>query len=343
MNWLWEKLPFIRDELAYGSRLAWIRTKDVLGLSRGGLDRSFYIAQLARKLRSGELGRNVRITAAGKTDGAGAQAHAKISAIAFAAAFGLDYVHSPFRVVCHAEGRADQWAQSWEKTLNLGHGHSQIESCGLPVILLGDFLKDRSLWRKGCVVQLIHFQNWTNSNPGDLVSVAPSLRDNYYRDKERTPNGRRVVAVHIRRGDVSETRSAKTHFTPNSAIAATLDRVVALLRQRGEAPSIRIFSQGVPEDFKEFAAPDVEFYLDRPAIWTFHQLVEADVLIMARSSFSFVAGVLCEGIKLYDPFRDKPLPHWIVRDAKGGFQEAIFSDQLDLLRTSHDPETVSLS
>ncbi|HEY8127912.1 MAG TPA: hypothetical protein VIF39_04240, partial [Hyphomicrobium sp.] len=64
-----------------------------------GTDRSFYIAQLVRKLRRGELGRNISITAAGKRDGAGAQAQAVISAIAFADAFGLDYVHSPFHYV----------------------------------------------------------------------------------------------------------------------------------------------------------------------------------------------------------------------------------------------------
>ena len=123
------------------------------------------------------------------------------------------------------------------------------------------------------------------------------------------------MAVHIRRGDVSATRSAKTHFTPNPPIATTLHRVVALLRARGETPSIRIFSRGAPEDFKEFAAFGPEFHLDKPAIWTFHQLVEADVLIMARSAFSFVAGILSEGIKLYEPFQERPLPNWIVRDA----------------------------
>jgi len=58
-------MPWIWDEFAYGSRLAWVRTKDILGFQRSGTDRSFYIAQLVRKLRSGELGRNISITAAG--------------------------------------------------------------------------------------------------------------------------------------------------------------------------------------------------------------------------------------------------------------------------------------
>ncbi len=166
-------MPWIWDEFAYGSRLAWVRTKDILGFQRSGTDRSFYIAQLVRKLRRGELGRNISITAAGKRDGAGAQAQAVISAIAFADAFGLDYVHSPFRYVCHPEGPVAQWTESWEKTFNFGQGHVQVETCGRPVIPLGDFLKDRSLRNKDCVVQLIHYQHWTNYNPSAYVSVAP--------------------------------------------------------------------------------------------------------------------------------------------------------------------------
>jgi hypothetical protein len=332
-------MPWIWDEFAYGSRFAWVRTKDFLGFPRSGTDRSFYIAQLVRKLRSGELGRNISITAAGKRDGAGAQAQAVSSAIAFANAFGLDYVHSPFRYVCHPEGPVAQWTESWEKTFNFGQGHVQVETCGRPVIRLGDFLKDRSLRNKDCAVQLIHYQHWTNYNPSAYVSVAPMLRDNYYRNKVRGQSDGRVVAVHIRRGDVSATRSAKTHFTPNPPIAATLHRVVALLRARGETPSIRIFSQGAPEDFKEFAAFGPEFHLDKPAIWTFHQLVEADVLIMARSAFSFVAGILSEGIKLYEPFQERPLPNWIVRDANGRFDDAAFGDQLDRLPVRPRQET----
>ncbi len=324
-------MPSISDELVYRARFGWVRTKDILGFPRAGTDRSFYIAQLVRNLESGKLGRNVRITAAGKRDGAGAQAQAVASAIAFASAFGLDYVHSPFRHVCHAEGPVGRWTEGWEKNLDFGHGYAQVDTCGLPLIALGDFLRDPTLWNKDCVVQLIHYQHWTNNNPSAYASVAPMLRDSYYRNKVRGQNERRVVAVHIRRGDVSATQSVKTHFTPNPPIAATLQRVVALLQERGEKPVIRIFSQGVPEDFKEFAAFGAEFHLNEPAMWTFHQLVEADVLIMARSAFSFVAGLLSEGIKLYDPFQESPLPDWIVRDANGGFDAAAFGDQWNRL------------
>ncbi len=328
-----DKLSFARGELTYHLRHTWVRTKDVIGLPRAQTDRSFYVAELARKISSGEIGRNVRITAAGKSDGAGAQGLSQVSAIAYASVLGLEYIHSPFRFVCHVEGPPVQWAQSWETNFNFGDGYRSIDTCGLPVFPLGDFLKDRSLWKKDCVVQLIHYQHWTNSNTWAYAAVAPSLRASYYRKNLRKPNEKLVVAVHVRRGDVSASRFAHTHYTPNPPIVAALRRIIAILRQRGEEPSIQIHSQGKLEDFPEFLDLDAEFHLNRPAIFSFNQLVEADILIMARSAFSFLAGILSDGLKLYDPFQEQPLPDWIVRDRVGNFDELAFNEQLAPLRT----------
>lgn len=108
-------------------RYLWIRGKDAVGMPRVGSDRSFFIAQFVRGLRRGAFGRNIRITASGKTDGAGAQSLAQISALAFSTAFNLEYVHSPLRTVCHVEGPKEQWAARWENTLNFGLGYSSVD------------------------------------------------------------------------------------------------------------------------------------------------------------------------------------------------------------------------
>jgi hypothetical protein len=307
-------------------------------MPRVGSDRSFFIAQFVRGLRRGAFGRNIRITASGKTDGAGAQSLAQISALAFSTAFNLEYVHSPLRTVCHVEGPKEQWAARWENTLNFGLGYSSVDDCGFPVFPLGDFLKERSLWNKDCVVQLIHYQRWTNANTWAYNSIIPVLRRNYRGDLKRLASSQKTLAVHIRRGDVSAVRSAKTHYTPNQAIVGTLRRVIAMLRARGDDPLVKIYSQGTLNDFEDFFEFGAEFHLNSPAIWTFNQLVNADILIMARSAFSYVAALLSDGIKLYDPFQENPLSTWITRDAEGAFNDEIFSAQvehLDQTRISH--------
>lgn len=348
MNRIEYRPSSLQTELAYGMRRIWVLAKDAAGLPRVGSDRSFFIAQFVRGLRSGTFGKNIRITAAGKTDGAGAQALAQISAIAFAGAFDLEYVHSPLRTVCHVEGPKDQWAARWEKTFNFVQGYRNVDDCGLPVFPLGNFLKERSLRNKDCIVQLIHYQHWTNDNTWAYASILPSLRRNYRRDVKVRAGRRKTVAVHIRRGDVSAVKFAKTHFTPNLAIANALRQVLAMLRARGDDPLVQIYSQGKLDDFKEFFEFNAEFHLNSPAIWTLNQLVDADILIMARSAFSYVAALLSEGIKLYDPFQESQLSTWITRDANGTFNGNLFSTQLDLLdlaRSAHDlsgPDTTKI-
>ncbi len=59
---------------------------------------------------------------------------------------------------------------------------------------------------------------------------------------------------------------------------------------------------------------------------TFRDLVEADVLVMAKGAFSYVAGMLSEGIKLFEP-NYRALPNWIVREHDGAFAVAEFERQ----------------
>jgi hypothetical protein len=47
--------------------------------------------------------------------------------------------------------------------------------------------------------------------------------------------------------------------------------------------------------------PGVEFFLDTDAVWTMEELIEADILIMAKGYFSYYAGLICDGIKIFEP------------------------------------------
>ena len=53
--------------------------------------------------------------------------------------------------------------------------------------------------------------------------------------------------------------------------------------------------------FADLAALGAELRLDEPALDTHRALVEADILVMSKGAFSYTAGVLHEGITLYDP------------------------------------------
>jgi hypothetical protein len=129
----------------------------------------------------------------------------------------------------------------------------------------------------------------------------------------------------VRRGDVRlGDRATAYKATPNKTILAAIVGLRHILSEMGLPWRVRVFSQGEETAFREFTDIGCELNLDTPAIDTFKELVAADVLVMARSAFSYVAAILCDGVKLYDPCERKPLTHWIARDRDGRFDRSAF-------------------
>ena len=50
------------------------------------------------------------------------------------------------------------------------------------------------------------------------------------------------------------------------------------------------------------------------------ELIEADVLIMAKGTFSYVAAALSDGIKLYDPWPLRPMTNWLKSSPEWRFR-----------------------
>ena len=75
--------------------------------------------------------------------------------------------------------------------------------------------------------------------------------------------------------------------------------------------------------FADLAELGAHLRLDEPALDTHRALVEADILVMSKGAFSYTAGVLNEGITLYDPQKYRPLHGWITRAPDGSFDEVL--------------------
>jgi hypothetical protein len=75
-----------------------------------------------------------------------------------------------------------------------------------------------------------------------------------------------------------------------------------------------------------------EAFQDIDGFCAMPELIEADVLIMARSSFSHYAGYISDGIKLYEPTDGQlPMDKWILLSKDGSFDRAVFESQLSRL------------
>jgi hypothetical protein len=275
-----------------------------------------------------------RITSRGlRGEGAGSQALLTMEAMSFARLFGLPYVHTPFSIVAHADRSMEEWAATWEPLFNLGAGEPQCEPGAKDVICHSKNMSYLHLcygWRQRM-----------DELASELSALLPELRRRYYLNKPLRTSKQLSVAVHIRRGDAL----AHTYLLTNhQKILTTVSTVQSSLEARGLSHRLCIFSQGQPADFAEFSALNAEFFLDTDATWTMQEMIEADILIMAKGSFSLYAGFMCDGIKLIDavdPGRTdlprwrvpalSPGDKWVAVQDDGSFDATAFECQLDLL------------
>jgi hypothetical protein len=245
-----------------------------------------------------------KITCTGlRSEGAGSQALMVMNAINFARSFGLVYLHTPFTLIHHAERPMEEWAAAWETLFNLGAGEATCDVEKHEVVNFCYSFTELDLcfgWRgRG------------NELADAFKALIPEFRRKYYRNKSPRTTDEVTVAVHVRRGDVSVENS--DYFTSNEAILRTIAAVKSILDTGKVKYRIRVYSQGTSAAFAELSLPGVELFLDADAVWTMQELIEADILIMAKGCFSFCAALISDGIKIFEPVGlsgDDFLPSW---------------------------------
>ncbi|AGK56524.1 hypothetical protein HYPDE_24193 [Hyphomicrobium denitrificans 1NES1] len=255
------------------------------------------------------------------------QAMARISGINFANAFGATYVDSPFTRLDHAPTEQHEWRDAWENRLNLGKGEEHLGDGDYVVVDYRDYLlKRRAINEKS----ILRFQQcyWLHRHyPDSLEAISESLRTKFSLPPSPPERDHIVVAVHVRRGDVGVSKNA-FRFTPNNTIARTIEYLHGVLEEIGVNAIFQVHSQGCASDFAEFSKIGCELYLDSDAIWTMEKLVASDILIMSKSSFSYVAALINRGVKIYEPTFNPPLSTWIVRQSDGSFDRARACDRI---------------
>jgi hypothetical protein len=146
------------------------------------------------------------------------------------------------------------------------------------------------------------------------------------------------IAIHVRRGELFVVDSNR--MLPNSYYISTTMKIIRILEELSvkfvcelytEVPSKKfLVTPGHPginyrisgntlvdpqmnslEDFNEI--PNLRRFINEDPIKTLKGMATADVLIMSRSSFSYVAAILNrKGVIIYHPFWHSPVPEWII-------------------------------
>jgi len=275
--------------------------------------------------------RNITCTGL-RSEGAGSQALMIMNAINFARSFGLTYLHTPFSVIRHAERPMEVWAAAWEMLFNLGAGEAACDVGRREVVNFCYNFTELDVcfgWRRR-----------GDELADAFKALVPEFRRKYYRNKSPRTTEEVTIAVHVRRGDVSSDNS--DYFTGNETILRTIAAVKSVLDAHKVKYRIRVYSQATSADFSELSLRGVELFLDVDAVWTMQELIEADILIVAKGCFSFCAALISDGIKIFEPvslsgddflpswkWRSVPLAEsWVPCRADGYFERESFERQL---------------
>jgi hypothetical protein len=119
------------------------------------------------------------------------------------------------------------------------------------------------------------------------------------------------ISIHVRRGDVGASGDFSQWFTADEEILRRVRKLRDALAKGNRPVVVRLYSEGRPEDFGAFTAEGIELHLGDDAFVTFHHLVGSHVVVVAKSTFSWLAGLIGGGLCLYEPFWHPPLPGWL--------------------------------
>jgi hypothetical protein len=130
------------------------------------------------------------------------------------------------------------------------------------------------------------------------------------------PNNMLNVVIHIRQGDVSPCPHTTGRYLPNSHYKRVMDHFLWPQKKHAnnetKGHNITIFSESKSfEDWNYFEnITNVTLRLDTDIEDVWKSMMDADTLIMSKSSFSLVPAAFNEGTVIYTPFWHKPLEAW---------------------------------
>jgi hypothetical protein len=247
-------------------------------------------------------------------EGACSQALGMVLARCLAQGLGLPYAHTPLAELNHAEGPADDYARRWEKMLNLGQGKmTAVGASGPGVDVVDLYMSD--MYNPRTIKRLYTM----------MIPLLPELRAAYSGSHSLAKNAKFTVALHIRRGDVTAERNVHM-WTPLAEVRELAEAIIGVLQGLDIAYDLIVVSQGTEADFLEFADLDCGMVLNEDALASFQRLVDADVLILAKSSFSYFAGLLSNGLVIDPAQAYPPQPAWLTLE--NGLDVAEFETRL---------------
>lgn len=233
------------------------------------------------------------LTYDGIKEGGGSLLQSWISTYAIAKSFEMPYFHTFMKDIEHNYNRDPNFDRNWNNFLEF-----PSEKVGTPQVCS-------------------NAKNLIDNEFGLLLNVRDELKEIYQNSKVKTQiyfNPQRLsFALHIRKinkvdNDLTDIREYYCNPVSKNWWVSIIEKINTLF---SDLPiDIHIYSQGEISDFPELNHfKSLIWHLDEDVFTTLTHLIEADVLVMAKSSFSYVASILSDGEKvIHNSFWHKLMP-----------------------------------
>jgi hypothetical protein len=231
---------------------------------------------------------------ADRNDGFGAQYQTIIFSILFCELENLKFAYKPFTNMEHNYDCDPFFLDKKEELINIKNNFINYDKIPTSEIIKLD-------------LSTIYYKVETNLDRCLASKTFSDIKKFFYENKNlQKSDDSKIVSLHIRRPnqfDIGEYGYTNDEY---------FLKVISEIRKKySDLKKIKIYSQGKLEDFKNFIDNDIEFHLNEPIERTFTDLVFSDILVLSKSSFSYCAGLLSNGIVYYLPFWHKPKKTWL--------------------------------
>ena len=235
-----------------------------------------------------------------KTDGFGAQFQTIICCILIAENTGNEYIHRRIRSMEHNYNNDPDYLSKVELLMNVSNNYPTIDNKSIENII--SFTPQEIIYNFELNINFL-------LNSDSLIK----LKTNFWKNKNRNifNNDAFNVAIHIRSKNLHDITLSSYRSTPLKYYFDIIERLKksTIISKR---IIFHIYSQNDIRDYDEFDKEGVCFHLNENMFDTFTSLVAADILVTSKSSFSYSAAILSDGIIYYQPFWHIPGESWIV-------------------------------
>lgn len=249
----------------------------------------------------------------------------------FAQQFQLSFAHIPFST------------SKWESFLGFGEGEITVEELlrkgykKVRLPLFDEFNAEEVALQQKIMASYadkkIVFIAEQDQGYKDQFGVREDIKEKFHSAPARIneqlifDSGSFNIAIHVRRGDIvigQQNRSPNLllRWQGNDYFEKLLRNVIENVKTK-KPITIYFFSQGKKTDFPEFEQfENLHFCLEMNAQSSFLHMVNADLLITSKSSFSYKPALLSNGIKICpkDFWHGYPdITDWILVNKEGSF------------------------